>query len=70
MDQHTAVHIFQHCIREMMADKAVVWITHQLDLLPSCDLVAIVEGGVFSYFGPYDPAVVDPMSESQHEVCA
>jgi ABC-type protease/lipase transport system fused ATPase/permease subunit len=54
----------------MMADKAVVWITHQLDLLPSCDLVAIVEGGVFSYFGPYDPAVVDPMSESQHEVCA
>jgi len=53
-----------------MADKAVVWITHQLDLLPSCDLVAIVEGGVFQYFGPYDPTVVDPMGETEQEVRA
>mmetsp|Transcript_12259 Transcript_12259/g.33459 ORF Transcript_12259/g.33459 Transcript_12259/m.33459 type:complete len:1462 (-) Transcript_12259:707-5092(-) len=67
VDQHTAVHIFQHCIREMMADKAVVWITHQLDLLPSCDLVGIIDDGIFSYFGPYDPNVVDPMGETEQE---
>ena len=53
VDQHTAVHSFQHCIREMMADKAVVWITHQLDLLPHCDQIGIMDGGSITYFGPY-----------------
>uniref|UniRef100_A0A7S0R450 Uncharacterized protein n=1 Tax=Chlamydomonas leiostraca TaxID=1034604 RepID=A0A7S0R450_9CHLO len=54
VDQHTAIHIFQHCIRGMLRDKAVVWITHQLELLPQCDKIAIMENGNMTYFGPYN----------------
>jgi hypothetical protein len=38
VDQHTAIHIFSKCIRGMLKDKAVLWITHQLELLPQCVL--------------------------------
>ncbi len=34
MDQHTARHIFDKCIKGIFKDKAVIWITHQLELLP------------------------------------
>jgi hypothetical protein len=41
VDQHTAIHIFSKCIRGMLKDKAVLWITHQLELLPQCDKIAV-----------------------------
>ena len=34
VDQHTARHIFDKCIKGIFKDKAVIWITHQLELLP------------------------------------
>lgn len=34
VDQHTSKHIFDHCIKGLLADKAVVLIAHQLELLP------------------------------------
>jgi ATP-binding cassette, subfamily C (CFTR/MRP), member 1 len=54
VDQHTARHIFDHCIKGLLKDKAVIWITHQLELLPECTYVCIMEGGKSLYFGPYD----------------
>jgi len=51
------VHIFRHCIRGVLRDKAVVWITHQLDLLAQCDSVAVMEAGAITYFGTYHPDV-------------
>ena len=30
VDHHTADHIFEHCIKDMFKDKAVVLVTHQL----------------------------------------
>ena len=52
VDHHTAHHIFKHCIRTMLADKAVVLITHQVEFLPQCNKVAIMDGGKMLYFGP------------------
>jgi len=34
VDQHTSKHIFDRCIKGLLADKAVVLIAHQLELLP------------------------------------
>lgn len=34
VDQHTSKHIFDHCIKGLLKDKAVVLIGHQLELLP------------------------------------
>ncbi len=54
VDHHTAHHIFKHCIRDLMGDKAVVLITHQVEFLPQCDRVAIMDEGRMIYFGPYN----------------
>ena len=36
VDHHTAQHIFQHCVRDMFRDKAVVLVTHQVPARPAC----------------------------------
>jgi hypothetical protein len=43
VDQHTAIHIFENCVKGLLKDKVVVWITHQLELLPQCNNVAVME---------------------------
>ena len=59
VDQHTAQHIFKHCIRGLLREKAVVWITHQLELLPQCDNIMIMEQGTVLYWGGYDPEALN-----------
>jgi hypothetical protein len=54
VDHHTAQHIFSRCVRGLMADKAVVLITHQVEFLPQCDKVAIMDDGNMIYFGPWN----------------
>jgi len=34
VDQHTSKHIFDHAIKGVLKDKAVVLVAHQLELLP------------------------------------
>ncbi|KAI8465820.1 MAG: putative ABC transporter [Monoraphidium minutum] len=58
VDQHTSKHIFDHAIKGMLADKAVVLIAHQLELLPQCSKVAIMKAGKMVYFGPPDAAAL------------
>jgi ABC-type multidrug transport system fused ATPase/permease subunit len=52
VDQHTSKHIFEHCIKGLLKEKAVVLVAHQLELLPLCDAVAVVADGRVAYFGP------------------
>ena len=54
VDQHTANHIFDNLIRGTFRTKAVVLITHQLEFLPKCDNVAVMDGGKCLYFGPWN----------------
>lgn len=66
VDQHTAIHIFNKCIRGMLRNKAVIWITHQLELLPQCDKIAVMEDGLMTYFGPYDADVLNQRLPVDH----
>ncbi|GBF99292.1 ABC transporter [Raphidocelis subcapitata] len=62
VDQHTSKHIFDHAVKGMLADKAVVLIAHQLELLPQCTRVAIMVDGRMAYFGPHsDEAIKEHM---------
>ena len=54
VDHHTAHHIFSNLLRSSMADKAIVLITHQVEFLPQCDKVAIMDQGNMLYFGPWN----------------
>jgi ABC-type glutathione transport system ATPase component len=49
VDQHTSTHIFNKCIKGVLKEKAVILIAHQLELLPQCDRVAIMDDGKVSF---------------------
>jgi ATP-binding cassette subfamily C (CFTR/MRP) protein 1 len=53
VDMHTGKHIFTHCIKGMMKGKAVLLITHHLELLSECDLVSVMDTGKMKYFGQW-----------------
>ena len=53
VDHHTAQHIFDNLLKNSLSDKAIVLITHQVEFLPRCDKVAIMDGGNMLYFGPF-----------------
>ena len=54
VDHHTAQHIFDNLLKNSLSDKAIVLITHQVEFLPKCDKVAIMDGGKMLYFGPFN----------------
>lgn len=59
VDHHTAHHIFDKCIKGLFSDKAVVLVTHQIEFMPRCDNVAIMDEGRCLYFGKWN-------EEAQH----
>lgn len=54
VDHHTAHHIFTNLLKDSMRDKATILITHQVEFLPQCDKVAIMDEGNMIYFGPWN----------------
>lgn len=62
VDHHTADHIFEHCIKGLFAEKAVVLVTHQLQFMRRCDKVAIFDSGDLKYFGAFNPTCQNILS--------
>ncbi len=54
VDHHTAHHIFDTCIKGLFSDKAVVLVTHQIEFMPRCDAVAIMDEGRCLYYGKWN----------------
>ncbi|GIM04284.1 hypothetical protein Vretimale_8859, partial [Volvox reticuliferus] len=54
VDHHTAHHIFDAAIKGLFADKAVVLVTHQIEFMPQCDAVAIMDEGRCLYYGKWN----------------
>jgi ABC-type multidrug transport system ATPase subunit len=54
VDHHTAHHIFSNLLRDTMRDRAIILITHQVEFLPQCDKVAIMDQGNMIYYGPWN----------------
>jgi ABC-type multidrug transport system ATPase subunit len=54
VDHHTAHHIFNNLLKDTLCEKAIVLITHQVEFLPQCDKVAIMDQGNMIYFGPWN----------------
>lgn len=54
VDHHTAQHIFDKCVKGLFRDKATILVTHQVEFLPRCDKVAIMDAGKVLYFGPWN----------------
>ncbi|ERN06796.1 putative ABC transporter C family member 15 [Amborella trichopoda] len=45
LDAHTAAHLFKECVLGLLAEKTVIYVTHQLDFLSYADLVLVMRDG-------------------------
>ncbi|GIL72743.1 hypothetical protein Vretimale_4441 [Volvox reticuliferus] len=57
VDAHVGRHLFDECICGLLEDKTRLLVTHQLQYLPSADLVVVMAGGAVQHVGTYDELV-------------
>eukprot|EP01119_Soliformovum_irregulare_P000193 TRINITY_DN1013_c0_g1_i2.p1 TRINITY_DN1013_c0_g1~~TRINITY_DN1013_c0_g1_i2.p1 ORF type:complete len:1143 (+),score=404.47 TRINITY_DN1013_c0_g1_i2:123-3551(+) len=54
LDLHTGIHIFDHCLRDLLKEKMIILVTHHFEFLSQCDVVAILDKGTLPYFGKWN----------------
>jgi hypothetical protein len=59
VDQYTLMHIMKYAIRGVLAGRTILLVTHKVELLPSADVVIVMEGGSVTHCGPYNAFVAD-----------
>ncbi|CAL9180870.1 unnamed protein product [Musa hybrid cultivar] len=53
VDAHTGSHLFKECLLGHLASKTVIYVTHQVEFLPSADLVLCMRDGRIAQAGKY-----------------
>uniref|UniRef100_A0A1D1YVQ9 ABC transporter C family member 3 n=3 Tax=Anthurium amnicola TaxID=1678845 RepID=A0A1D1YVQ9_9ARAE len=54
VDTHTGSHLFKECLLGFLASKTVIYVTHQVEFLPSADLILVMKNGRITQAGKYD----------------
>ncbi|KAM0906484.1 hypothetical protein ACQ4PT_016738 [Festuca glaucescens] len=54
VDAHTGSHIFKECLLRALAEKTVVYVTHQVEFLPTADLILVIKEGRIAQAGTYN----------------
>lgn len=54
LDQQVRNHVFLNAIQEASKSSLVIMVTHQLDLLPKCDQLLVLQKGMLVYQGSYN----------------
>ncbi|MQM18513.1 hypothetical protein Taro_051506 [Colocasia esculenta] len=53
VDAHTGSHLFKECLLGMLSSKTVIFVTHQVEFLPSADLILVMKYGRITQAGKY-----------------
>ncbi|XP_077211022.1 ABC transporter C family member 3-like isoform X2 [Tasmannia lanceolata] len=54
VDAHTGTHLFKECLLGLLGSKTVIYVTHQVEFLPSADLILVMKDGRITQAGKYD----------------
>ncbi|KAF5207977.1 Abc transporter c family member [Thalictrum thalictroides] len=54
VDAHTGTHLFKECLLGVLGSKTVIFVTHQVEFLPSADLILVMKDGKITQSGKYD----------------
>ncbi|CAK9166892.1 unnamed protein product [Ilex paraguariensis] len=54
VDAHTGSHLFKECLLGLLGTKTVVYVTHQVEFLPSADLILVMKNGRITQAGKYE----------------
>ncbi|XP_042486453.1 ABC transporter C family member 3-like [Macadamia integrifolia] len=53
VDAHTGAHLFKECLLGILGSKTVIYVTHQVEFLPSADLILVMKDGRITQAGKY-----------------
>ncbi|KAK7276929.1 hypothetical protein RIF29_18078 [Crotalaria pallida] len=53
VDAHTGSHLFKECLLGLLSSKTVVYVTHQVEFLPTADLILVMKDGKITQCGKY-----------------
>ncbi|KAL8535199.1 hypothetical protein ACS0TY_010996 [Phlomoides rotata] len=70
VDAHTGAHMFRKCLMQLLHNKTVVYVTHQLEFLDASDLVLVMEDGRIVESGKYQDLVSNPDGELMKQMKA
>ncbi|XP_042496376.1 ABC transporter C family member 3-like [Macadamia integrifolia] len=54
VDAHTGTHLFKECLLRILNSKTVIYVTHQVEFLPSSDLILVMKDGRITQVGKYE----------------
>ncbi|KAK9666327.1 hypothetical protein RND81_14G177600 [Saponaria officinalis] len=54
VDAHTGSHLFKECLLKLLQSKTVIYVTHQVEFLPSADLILVMKDGKIIQAGKYN----------------
>lgn len=54
VDTKVARHLFEKCIKGILKNKTVILITHQLQFIPDCERIAVLERGTMTALGDWE----------------
>ncbi|KAJ3132928.1 hypothetical protein HK100_004842 [Physocladia obscura] len=57
VDAHVGAHLFTRCIKNALAARTRILVTHQLHFLPQCDKVVVMKDGYISEQGTYQELI-------------
>ncbi|XP_021756472.1 putative ABC transporter C family member 15 [Chenopodium quinoa] len=53
VDAHTGTQLFQECLMEVLGDKTIFYVTHQVEFLPAADLILVMQDGRIAEAGSF-----------------
>ncbi|XP_062117924.1 ABC transporter C family member 3-like [Humulus lupulus] len=54
VDAHTGSHLFRECILGLLSSKTIIYVTHQIEFLPTADLIMVMKDGRINQAGKYN----------------
>ncbi|XP_047318964.1 putative ABC transporter C family member 15 [Impatiens glandulifera] len=70
VDAHTGSHLFKKCLFDLLSQKTIIYVTHQLEFLDAADLVLVMKDGRIEQVGKYRDLIVDTDSELVKQMAA
>ncbi|CAH1782332.1 unnamed protein product [Owenia fusiformis] len=63
VDSHVGLHLFNHCIKEALQGKSIVFVTHQLQYLSQCNQIYVMKNGKIVEMGTHNTLLKNTSGE-------
>ncbi|KAG8365953.1 hypothetical protein BUALT_Bualt17G0025600 [Buddleja alternifolia] len=70
VDAHTGAHMFKKCLMQLLHDKTVIYVTHQLEFLDTSDFVLVMKDGRIVESGRYRDLISNSDGELIRQMAA